>query len=416
MGRCPTVLLGLFLLAMSVWGQPLDLSRLDALKTHRTTSRRFVVVGPRTLDNLEAGRWAETVAGRVQDLLGLPIPFRHREIRIVIRPSASATGTVSAAVCGPLALTQRVEAGRLVQRLVIPAADCLPEEPVRVAFCRLLLEGFFPSSRPTPQRPAAQPVAVPRWLSVGLARNLTRTQRAADARDVLAAWQAGRVPPLAEWLVKPPQAWDSLTDGPVASVWMAWLLEAPLGQARMRWLFNHLDQREAVSADDAAGELVGVASRADMEVAWDAWIMRQKRKVFRPGTVPPEAVERFAAELLLYPGGFGIPLASGIKRGDGFVALVAQREAEWIDGFCRTKLTALRVLAVGRGSAFHRTVDCYAQFLDALARHKRPDRLRELLGAAEVQMRQLKAAARTPAPDPMNEAEHDNRGAENIGG
>ena len=87
-----------------------------------------------------------------------------------------------------------------------------------------------------------------------------------------------------------------------------------------------------------------------------------------------------------------------------------------MDGFCRTKLAALRVLAVGRGRAFHRTVDGYAEFLDALARHKRPDRLRELLGAAEVQMRQLKAAARNPAPDPMNETEHDNRGTQNIGG
>ncbi len=49
MGSRPAVLLGLLLLAVPAWSAQIDLSRLDALKSHRTASRRFVVVGPRTL-------------------------------------------------------------------------------------------------------------------------------------------------------------------------------------------------------------------------------------------------------------------------------------------------------------------------------------------------------------------------------
>ena len=124
--------------------------------------------------------------------------------------------------------------------------------------------------------------------------------------------------------------------------------------------------------------------------------------------VTPEAVERLAAELLLYPGAFGIPLASGIEKGDGFSVLVARHREAWVSGFCRTKLAAMRVLAVGRGRDFHRTVDRYAEFLDALGRGKRPERLTELLYAAEAEMRSLEAAARAEPDDPRDEADDGN--------
>jgi len=376
--------------AVSLWAEPSLLSRLPDLKTHRTVSRRFVAVSSDSLDNMEAGRWAEDVADRVEALLGMSLPFAGRQIRIVIRPPAVTTNRVDLADCRLLALTQQLDdSGQLIQRLVIPAPGCLPQETIRAAFCRLLLEGFFPRSRAALRRSAPQPVAVPRWFSIGLARNLTREEREDDARRLLEAWQRGEVTPLLGWLARDTQAPPQSLDGPIAGMLVAWLLKPPGGAERMVDLFDRLDQGHPVTADWLAAQRVGGAATTDVDSAWDAWIMRQQHKVFRPGTTPPEAVEGLAAELLLYPGGFGIPLASAIARGDGFDALIAQREADWIATFCRSKQGALRLHAVGRGRAFHAVVDDYVAFLDGLAKGKRASRLRELLDVAEAAMREM---------------------------
>ncbi len=368
-------------------GRSVDLSRVNALKPYRTPSHRFAVLGPETLDNLEAGRWAETVCDRLEEAIAGPIPFTRREIRIVIRPPESdATGMVVEAECALQALTQGIEDHRLVQRMVVPAVDCLAEEQVRIAFCRLLLEGFFPVSWSDPD-----PVQVPHWLTAGLARNLWRAQRGEDAFAMVERWRQGSVPPLADWLARDPEAWEATADAPMSALLVAWLLEPPAGYARLGRLLDRLADGVPIGSELLAAELLGGgADAADLEVAWDGWIMRQQRKVFRPGTTPPDVLDQLSVELLLYPGAFGIPLASDIERGAGFAALIDRRKADWIDGFCRIKLASLRALAVGRGSAMQETVERYGAFLEALARGKRSGRLQKLLAEAEDALDGLK--------------------------
>ncbi len=378
-------LMVLLLALPTVRGQAVDRARLNALKTYRTPSRRFVVLGPNTLDNLAAGRWAETVSDRVEAVVGGAIPFNRREIRIVIRSETNATtGTVAVAECAPRALTQGLESGRLVQRMVISRIECLAEESIHLAFCRLLLEGFFPSSRFNPD-----PAQVPRWLTVGLVRNLWRTQRGEDAFTMVELWRQGRVPTLADWLGRDAGEWDVATDGPMSALLLAWLVEPPAGYARVGRLLDHLDNGVFIGSDLLAIEVLGRgADPSDLEVAWDGWIMRQQRKVFRPGTTPPDVLKQLAAELLLYPGVFGIPLASDIERGAGFAALIERRKADWMAAFCRIKLASLQALVAGRGAAVQQIVERYGAFLDAVERGKRPGRLRALLDEAEAALRE----------------------------
>ncbi|MBL7076603.1 MAG: hypothetical protein ISS31_03935 [Kiritimatiellae bacterium] len=412
--RFPLHALPMLLLCLTAaWGQDVDLSRLHAVKTYRTPSRRFAVVGSNTLDNLEAGRWAETLRTRAEEIVGGPISFSRREIRIIIRSSVNAeTGTLAVAECGPLALRQGLEANRLVQRMIVPRAECLAEESVRIAFCRLLLQGFVPSSRIDPT-----PVQVPRWLPVGLARNLWREQRGADAFAMVERWREGRVPPLADWLERGPDEWDTATDGPMSALLVAWLAEPPDGYGCLRELFRRLDEGETVSAGLFASVLLGAgAGPADLEVAWDGWIMRQQRKVFRPGTMPADVLKQLAAELLLYPGAFGIPLASDIRRGDGFHALIEQRNADWIDTFCHAKQASLGAVVVGRGMAVQEVVTQYVAFLDALARGKRSRRLRKLLDEAEAARRDLEASVESSLPVAMSETDHGNTDTQDAGG
>jgi len=389
-------------------GQTVDVSRIDTLKSYRTLSRRFAVLGPDSLDNIEAGRWAETLSDRVEEIIAGPLPFARREIRIVIRPATgTTTGTVTVAECASLALTQRLESGRLVQRMVVPAVECLAEETARLAFCRLLLEGFFPSSRSK-----LQPAQVPRWLTVGLVRNLWREQRGEDAFAMVKRWREGSVPTLADWLGRDPAAWDTGTDGPMSALLLAWLAEPPHGYARLGRVLGHLDDGATIGSDLLAVEVLGVgATPTDLEVAWDGWIMRQQRKVFRPGTTPPDVLTQLSAELLLYPGAFGIPLASDIERGAGLAVLIDKRNADWIDAFCTIKLASLRALAVGRGAVVLQTVEHYGAFLEALKRGKRSGRLRKLLDEAETALRELEATVCGAA----DEADHDSTDTEDAG-
>jgi hypothetical protein len=399
----------LLLLALpAALGQEVDLSRLNALKSYRTPSRRFVVLGPEMFDNLEAGRWAETVGNRVEEVIGGPLPFSRREVRIVIRPSENtATGTVAVADCAPIALTQRWESGRLVQRMVIPAVQCLGDERVRLAFCRLLMEGFFPSSHVD-----SEPVLVPRWLIIGLDRNLQREQRGEDAFAMVERWRQGSVPTLADWLGRDSGAWDAPADESMSALLLAWLVDPPDGYTRLGRLLSHLNKGTTIGSDLLALVLLGEgAAPADLEVAWDGWIMRQQRKVFRPGTTPPDVVKQLSAELLLYPGAFGIPLASDIERGSGFAALIERRKADWIATFCRIKLASLRALAVGRGPAVQQAVEQYGAFLDALERGKRTSLLRKLLAEAEDAMRELDTVVLGVADG----ADHDSTDTENAG-
>lgn len=370
------------------------LARLNRLKPYRTPSHRFVVIGPQTLANMEAGRWAETVCTRVAKLLGRPLPFERREIRIVIRPTTqSPTGAVARANCFPRALTQGIEAGELVQRLVVDRLECLAGAPVQAAFCRLLLEGFLPASRRR-----TDPVAVPRWLSVGLARNLWREQRGEDAFRMMSLWREGRIPPLATWLERDAALWDAERDGPTSALLLAWLLEPPEGPDRFLRLMRSLNEGSPVGIDWLTSELAGsAASPADLEIAWDGWIMRQQRKVFRPGTTPVNIVAELDGELLLYPGAFDIPLASDIKRGTGFAALIEHRGDDWIVTFCRAKLASLRALAVGRGDDMVAVVERYGAFLDGLADGCRVGRLKVLLSQADAALQKLKERVTRPA-------------------
>jgi hypothetical protein len=402
----------LLLLSQRVPAQGVDLSRLNAVKPYRTPSRRFVILSPETLDNMEAGRWAEAMTDRVASILSEPLPFDRREIRIVIRPSVSAsTETVTEAECGPLAVTRKLEAGRLVQRMVVPRLDCLAADPVRMAFCRLLLQGFV-----TPAQRGPAPVEVPRWLIVGVMRNLGREQRQADAFAMVREWRAGRVPPLADWLRRADGEWDDTTDGPTSALLLAWLVAASEGNELMRRLFDHIAAETTLQGDWLATELVGEGARiSDLEIAWDAWIMRQQRKVFVPGSTPPAVLQQLYGELLLYPGAFGIPLASGIERGAEFDALISQRKADWIDAFCRAKQMSLRALAVGRGAVVQDTVERYTVFLDALVRGKRTSRLERLLSEAEAARHELEAAMKRPDPGALDEAKHDSTDTENTG-
>lgn len=348
------------------------------LKTHRSASGHFEFVGTNAVENMLLGQWAELVAERTGQLLSVPLPFDGRRVRLVVQAGDTDD-------CGVHAPSELYSDGLRIQRLVMPAIECLDDERVLNALCRLLLSGYVATAadRGVP-RTGAQPLfgRIPPWLAQGVARNLTAEWRAVNSRHVVARWQEGRLPLLKDWLARAAEAPGE--NRYLYGVFVDWLLDCRDRPARTRALFRHIAGGGAVTADWLVALLPGANSAADLEELWDSSMLVRKRVVFRPGTIPAEAVRQLRAALLLYPGDSGIPLASSVEQGSGLGTLLEHRGARWVPVFCRAKVGALQLMAAGRGPAFHEVVDRYTAFLNALAAGKGRRQLSRLLEEAEA--------------------------------
>jgi hypothetical protein len=360
---------------------PRTIRAFDAYNPVVSTSGRFVALGPRTDENLIAVRWAEQWARKMEKLSGLRLAGDRRVIRIVIQPPPQAlpAGASGPALggepdCTRVKLTQYVDGARLAQRIEIPGLNCLYGEEGEAAFCRLL----FCDARIAPSN-------FPLWLAVGMVRNLTVERRDESCRLVLDQWRRGGLAPLAQWLgsAETRGAGAEGADRAMCGMLAAWMLQLPDRSQKLQAIVERLAQQRTVTADWFATTLFGLQRAADLDSAWDDWLLGQRRVVRLPGRVTPDLVDRMKAELLLYPGDFGIPLKDEPNHPVAWQSLIEERGASWVKVLACTKAGSLRMLAAGRGKDVGETVEFYCRFLDALARGKSRARLQKLLREAE---------------------------------
>ena len=151
----------------------------------------------------------------------------------------------------------------------------------------------------------------------------------------------------------------------------------------MEAVFVRLAEKVPISSAWIAEQLPDIELGADVEQAWEEWVMARGRTVHEPGIPTPRARKELEAALLLYPGEFGIPLAYPVPPGSGFRWLINQRKEAWVSSFAATKSASLAVVAVGRGPEIQAVAQAHLDFLDALAKGQSKRRLKEKLKAAE---------------------------------
>jgi hypothetical protein len=353
---------------------PLDLKLLTS------RSGRFVVVGPVALDNLAVAAWADALAARVERTVGIPLPFDRRRIRIALRTWEQPPEGLE----GP-GVTQEAEGDRILQRLILYDPAAIRAPAARDALVRLLLSGYLWECVPAAGWPRDAAVA-PRWLAAGLAGYLDPDERAARSLSVLEDWQDGLLPSLSRWLNDP--AGEPPPQPAMSTLFVSLLLRFEAPAPVLPRLFAQL---AAGGRPDPAwvADALGLEGPGALEEAWDAWVLRQQRVIYRPGSTTEPALERLRAELLLYPGDCGIPISVELPAGAGLWALLPHADAAWVPAFCRAKLADLQMAAVGRDAGFRDVVQRYAAFLEALADGARESRLRERLHAADEAMKQL---------------------------
>jgi hypothetical protein len=363
--------------ALAVAGpEPPVVDPLEFLASQSRMSRakdgRLVVSGPNAGQNVVCRRWAESVLQAFEDVSSLRVPLtKDAPLSLLfVEPDGVVTQGVRVLIEQPGV------------RLSVMGEAAFLDEHADEVLCRSLLERMILADWARQGRPADEPPrAPPAWLSWGVARNLTSARRAEDAAGVLDRWHAGRLPPLREHF----DAVDSAADvawRSLCGVLVAWGLameHRPLLQGAIERLAagEKLDY-EWWTAAAGSGD-----APADLECAWDGWLLSQRRVVFRPGQASEQDERGFRATLLIYPGVFGMPLNDRPFSPLPWRDLIEQRKAHWVEEFCRRKSLQLRMASVGRSREMMRTAEAYCEFLDALRRGKRVRSLVRLLEAAE---------------------------------
>jgi hypothetical protein len=376
--NCPTVCLAalLFVLLQPANSLPEETGREPGPRltlgftSHRSTSGRFIVIGPDGGANMELSIWADDFAGRVEKLLGLTMPFENRTFDIIV---SAGTNSGPGVVNG----TQQLNNGQLTQKLFIEGYTNAIREDAEEVFCRLLLNGYIAERKPATGE--KQPLSAPRWLADGIAQNLSPSARARSTKYVLEKWQNAQLATLAYFL-------DGVNDGPVdrpmAGILVTWLLTLPEKTGLFEKFFERLAGGGAITREWLVTCVPDCESIADLNEKWENWLLKQRLMVFRPGNASPEIVNQLQSELLLYRGEYGIPMKSNVFERITYNELIEESSSQWIPALVQSKSASLRFLAVGHGKEFGDVVESYCRFFTALAQNKSRKQLEKLLKTA----------------------------------
>ncbi len=319
----------------------------------------LVAVGPDRMGNLNLLSWSRDVTARVETLIGLPLPSSIRNLRMIVADSPAPD-------MPPAVLDIQAGAGRPVQVIYLRDYDAAVTPEGLGVLVYALLDVYIAAA-------ATQSAArhIPSWLLDGLVRNLSPETRASDLESVLIAWQEGRLGPV-ESLINsapavlntPAEAHEALTAAWQGAV-VNWLTSAPERRQRFSAFFDRLGQGGTVTSDWLLTQLRSSPDDGLGDL-WDRWMLRQRHTVHQVGGVSPRLMRQLRAELLLYPGSYGIPLDVPLRPGTPVDAVLAFRQADWVPVYARLAIVRLERLGIGRAERFQQVVEAWCEFLRAV--------------------------------------------------
>jgi len=335
---------------------------------------------------MDLGNWAETVFSKAERATGVRLATKgSNAFRVIVL--APGEGEDSG-----VATTRRIEGTRKVHSLLIRDYDRVDLEAAEKALCFLVLGADLEGRRAKAGKtvPGSGPVC-PEWLWLGMARNLRPGQREENAETALSLWQRGRLPSVRAVLGGSVSGRER-GESEVLGAFFAWLTSMPDSPERFSRILDILCRGEPLSSDWLARNVDPQGDPVDIEEAWDLWLLRQRWVVFAKGgrgTVNPRILSQLRAQLLLRSDDYGIALGDNSDRRMAFADLVGRKDERWIPDFARSRIAALRLLAVGREKRFGAVVEAYCRFLESLAEREEPSDLRELLDRANRSLEAL---------------------------
>ncbi len=346
-----------------------------ASRVARSPAANVTVVGSNRVENLTLLGWLADFARRSEQVTGLAFDASARELRVTVVDDPSGVP--------PVTVEQVGVGGRVEQRIRFAGYATAYVDEGRLALARAVLGVHLGGGRP------GAALDAPAWLVGGFERNLSIDDRAAAMETVLTAWQAGQLGPIASLLDGRPTLVRAKAEDHAVLI-RAWQgafvywLSMPQGRAnRFRALFDRIARGAPVTADLVFGLLPDGAG-ADLDEAWDRWLLRHRRVVHHVGAVSERVLDVLHAELLLYPGSCAIPLNIDASPPLRLADAIRRRDEPWVPGFARVKIARLRMLGTGRAKALQDVVEAYCDILQGMLDGDDDETLHRRLGAAEA--------------------------------
>jgi hypothetical protein len=222
--------------------------------------------------------------------------------------------------------------------------------------------------RMTPEARQKGLPAVPRWMSVGMARYLDSELRVRDARWVGDSIEVGVWPGVAEWVT-----WQNLPQGyaeekSFSCQAVAWILSRPSGAAGVNGLLNSLSLGRQIDARQVAACL-NFSTVAEAEADWKSWLERQGRMVRFGVDMPRDLARRLRMQMVftdeeLARAGAPPDLELTAAR------LVDYRGKLWVRKLTARKADTLRLMAIGKDKEFCNLAAAAATYLEICGRSR----------------------------------------------
>lgn len=374
-------------LAVLLWAAAAGLpaQETDSRKVVSSTGR-FVALSPAEMDATYLVVWAEDVAERLENLIGLPLPVPREEAVYLIIGDGS----------GEISAEQYYDEFGLRQKLYIRGAAQADQEYLLECLCHLLLN-----------RKAR--LQVPFWFAAGAAQNLFPEARARNNDAALAEWTADQAPDFADITVnsgtRTPNARERAFAGQAVAAMLQWLSEP----AQVEQFFALC--ASGSQADTAAiAQLAGFHSSRDLEAAWDVWLAsRQRVRTVGTGSPQQDAARlremlRLTPELVLLTAGQEIPEEISFQR------LIRERKQVWVPLVAAHLGLKLESFALGSATETQQVIQAWRKFLSAvpavederprfflhLPARKSDKELRSMLKRAEGMLETLESGPERP--------------------
>lgn len=352
------------------------------IRSVRSADGHLVVSGPDSFDNAMLLNLAGEVRVQVESLVGMPMRWESRSIRLLVVPDTDTSAGV------------RVEHtccdGMRIHRVLLPGYAHVDADAGREALCGAFLALFIYPAETEAGKEAS--FAVPAWLRRGIPPVLTEQGRADTFEQAMRLWREGRLVSPAR-IVTDPAVLDAEGDRARITVacgaFVLWLTDEAAGTAHIGSLMNRLSNGGVADEEWLRQRLAG---EGDTDAWWDRWILSQRHVVRALGRLSLLHLEALQAEWRLYAGADGVPSGVALPSDADCTALLLYRDQPWFKTAIRGKRYRIELLALGRPVPFRELVAVYTGTLDAIESGATPV---SVAGMAVSARRQSKALYET---------------------
>lgn len=361
-----------------------------------SASHRFAAGGMTSAENVNLAASAEETAGKIEELIGLGIPFaKGQNVQLLAR---WATNEPNSRVIRAQGWVDRM----LSQKLIIVNPDRADQEDILEGLCWLLLNRYV-ISRQTFEQKTAGLGAVPDWLSAGVAQNLYLALRTRNRQVAVRRWLKNEEMSFSSILDL-----EHLPDGrwcekAFCGLAVDWIASSPETAAAFESMFSALAAGDRITTNSMGRLMATGDSGRELEKGWDLWLASQTLVKQSLGGVSSERLEALKHLLAAPPDEMGIPAGEGVPSTLTMKKLIKYRDAPWMPLYATRLNLHIRGLGIGEAKEFNDVLRLYGDYLEVLGRPRRglarlslfrasPATLGGMLGAADKALEDLEAS------------------------